>query len=188
MTARLYVLDIETTDLDPKAGYIVEVGLCRVDLDRLKVYPEYSKVINHCIEPEERNAWIFNNSTLTVEDVQTAPWTGWRVCYELEDLAKHSVFTSYNKSFDFQWLYDKWRLLPRTTHDIMDMVTANFGRRLSAQAAYLAYCDDNPARLPNRTEDHRALSDATMESYILCELCRINEHYREMILNDLVEE
>ena len=43
----------------------------------------------------------------------------------------------------------------------------NGGKWFSAQAAYDLLCSDNPAHVPDCKEEHRALSDAVLEGYIL---------------------
>lgn len=188
MNASLYVLDIETTDLDPQKGRIVEVGVARVDVYRQRVYPEYGRVINVKLRPEERAAWVFENTSLTPDEVESSPYSGWSVNADIQEYMHRGVFTSYNKPFDFTWLNEKWKIYPETTLDIMEMVEEHYGRHLKAEAAYRYYCPENPARLPQMTEDHRALSDAVMESYILLALCKENPKYGTRILQDLVRE
>lgn len=186
MIRDLYVIDLETTHLEPWAGHIVEVGICRVDLGRRCVFPEYGRIVNVDLDEDEKKAWVFQNTDLTPDDVEQSPY-GWPIiAFELQRLMMHGVFTSYNQSFDFGWL-EQYGIMPDFTADIMDMVTDDYGRRLSAQAAYRYYCPDNPARLPQSTEDHRALSDAVMESYILLEMCK-SGIYRRTVLNDLVTQ
>lgn len=185
----LYVLDIETTDLEPARGRIVEVGIARVDLERRKVFAEYGSIVNCRLNADERQAWVFEHSDLTPEDVETSPHSGWAIANDIQwHYMPRGVFTSYNESFDFPWLNEKWRIMPNLTLDIMEAVKDNYGRRLSAEAAYRYYCPENPARLPQMTEDHRALSDAVMESYILLALCKEDGKYSRYIEQDLVTE
>lgn len=189
MKLNLYVLDIETTDLDPNCGHLIEVGIARVDLERQKAFAEYGSVISCKLNADERQAWVFRNSDLTPEDVESSPHTGWGICNDIQwHYMPRGVFTSYNQDFDFLWLDEKWRLKPRLTLDIMEAVQDHYGRRLKAEAAYRYYCPENPARLPDLNEDHRALSDAVMESYILLALCRKDGAYKRKIMDDLVRE
>lgn len=185
----LYVLDLETTHLVPDSGQIVEVGVARVDLERWKVYPEYGRVVHCLLDDKERYSWVFQHTDLTPEEVEASPNTAWSVS---NDLTWHffmkGIFTSYYEGFDFKWLSEKWNICPNLTLDIKDMVEEDYGERLHAEEAYRIYCPGNPARLPDLKEDHRALSDAVMESYILLALCRKDGAYKRKIMDDLVRE
>lgn len=182
----LFVIDIETTDLDPDKGEIVEVGIARVDLFGRKVYPEYSKIV-HQFEIGS-DAWVFNNSSLSVKDVTRSPWLQSDIRLDLIFYQKIGVFTSYNQPFDFGWLDKKLGLEFRTVSDIMDICTEIQGRRTSAQSCYLSFCQDNPANLDDMKEEHRALSDAVMESYILLAVCEENPTIRHGIQNRLMRD
>lgn len=182
----LFVIDIETTDLYPEKGNIVEVGIARVDLLGKRVYPEYSKIINQDLTDEERDSWVFNNSSLTPRDVVRSPWSQSDLMLDLVFYQRLGMFTSYNQQFDFSWLNAKLGLDFWTVSDIMDLCTMmQGGSRWSAQSCYLEYCKDNPANLEDSKEEHRALSDAVMESYILLAICERNPTVRNDILNNL---
>lgn len=181
----LFVIDIETTDLEPDRGNIVEVGIARVDLLGRRVYPEYSKILRQDLTDEESDAWVFHNSSLTPRDVSRSPWTQSDVLLDLVFYQRVGMFTSYNQKFDFGWLATKLHLDFWTVSDIMDLCTEIQGRRWSAQSCYLEYCADNPANLVDSKEEHRALSDAVMESYILLAVCERNPTVRTSLINRL---
>lgn len=184
----LFVIDIETTDLDPEKGQIVEVGIARVDLVKKRVYPEYSKIVRQSACDFSPDSWVFKNSTLTSADVIRSPWTMSDVMLDLVFYQRLGMFTSYNQAFDFVWLTTKLGLDFWTVSDIMDLCTDLNGQRLSAQGCYYRLCQDNPANLPNYKEEHRALSDAVMESYILLAVCDEEPKVRGRILDALMRD
>lgn len=179
----IYVVDIETTDLEK--GKIVEVGIARVEIEQEEVYPEYSRIVNQGLTNEEADGWVFHNSDLTPLDVVLSPHTVARVRAELEMLYSHRPMTSYNRSFDLGvWLgTGPWDFRPRFAPCIMRTYADHFnrGRWAKAEEAYnRLYPDTNPAGLPDRTEQHRALSDAVMEGYILLAMCRESDEVFNM--------
>ena len=69
----IYVLDTETTGLSgaPK-DLVVDVGICRVSLRRGTVEDVYSSVLGYDVDSWDdyhRNAWIFENTDMTLEMV-----------------------------------------------------------------------------------------------------------------------
>lgn len=99
------VIDIETSGWLKSGGKIVEIGIAGLDLDTGKVVKLFDSV---CREPglnaQDRDAWIFSNSTLSVEEVREAPL--------LEDLREEvqeillstKANTAFNQKFDFSFL------------------------------------------------------------------------------------
>lgn len=181
----IYVLDTETTGLQgiDHGDKVVEVGIARVDVDRGKVFPEFGRIVHAELQPEERNAWVFQHTDLEPEDVENAPWTLNQVGRSLI-YYESEVFTSYNEDFDFSRFlnHSPWSFLPKLAPCIMEETAARYspdGGWFSAQAAYNLLCPDNPAGLPDGKEQHRALSDAVVEGYILVRLLEQNEDIAE---------
>ena len=54
-----------------------------------------------------------------------------------------------------------------------------------AQEAYDLLCPDNPAALPDKKEEHRALSDAVMEGWILLRYLEDNPDAKQRYLRCL---
>lgn len=181
----IYVLDTETTGLaGAPIDSIVEIGIARVDLNRGKVYPNFSRIINAPLtEQQKKEAWVFNNTDLTPEDCLASPYFIGDVASELNCFYSDRPFTAYNREFDFDKFLDKdpWNFRSYKLPCIMK--TAGFylrpdGSWLKAQDAYDILCPDNPAQLPEGLEQHRALSDAVCEGWILIRLC---EEYPEVM-------
>lgn len=99
------VLDLETTGFTPKTGKIVEIGISGLHLPTGRVLPLFNSV---CREPgltmKDRNAWIFKNSSLTVEEVREAP-----TLEEIKPTVQRIIdntksLTAFNRDFDFRFL------------------------------------------------------------------------------------
>jgi DNA polymerase-3 subunit epsilon len=102
------VIDIETTGLDPIFDYIVEVGICKLDLATGEVSPLLNTLV--CEEgfkwDGDPDGWIFNNSSLSYEDVLTAP--AWEVVRpNIKEIIKKYPVTAFNKDFDLGFLYHR---------------------------------------------------------------------------------
>lgn len=168
----LFVLDTETTGLGGalSGDKIIEIGIARVDLLRGKVYPEYGKVINQYLTEEQKQSWVFRNTDLTPEDVESSPWSIDDIVLDLTTY-QTGVFTAYNVAFDFdQYLrYPPYHFCPKLAPCIMCECADRYngGKWFRAQEAYDLLCPDNPANVPEGIEQHRALSDAVLEGFIL---------------------
>ena len=100
--------------------------------------------------------------------------------------------TSYNYEFDFdKFLHqDPWNIPTKKAPCIMlasgrayadDLPCSSHSGCPSAQSTYSYLCPDNPAKLPNGIEEHRALSDAIMEAHILRRMIQDGEYIIEGI-------
>lgn len=73
----IYVIDTETTGLKgAPQDVVVDIGICRVDLIEGSVEPVYSSVVGYDTSKwndYRLNAWIFENTDLTLEMVDSAP-------------------------------------------------------------------------------------------------------------------
>ena len=194
MTLNLYVLDTETTGLQgAPIDSVVEIGIARVDIDRCKVYPEWTRIINAPLtEQQKKEAWVFNNTDLTPDDCLYSPYFTGMVADELNCTYSGEPFTAYNREFDFDKFLSKdpWHFhagylpcLMETTRQCLNIT----GRWLKAQEAYDILCPDNPAQLPEGREQHRALSDAVCEGWIMLRLFERFPDAREFYVNSLEE-
>ena len=171
MLQPIYVLDLETTGLvGEPIDKAVEIGIARVDLERGRVYPEYSRIINQQLTPAQQQSWVFEHTDLTPMDVINSPHSQFRVAMELSLFYPNCYFTSYNRVFDFGKFIDNWNVPLRYAPCIKEVCAEewNNGEWFKAQEAYNLLCPDNPAGLEGGIEAHRALSDAVMEGFILC--------------------
>ncbi len=99
------VIDIETTGLNPRYDYIVEVGICKIDLGTGEVSPLLDTLV--CEEGFKRdgdpNGWIFENSDLSYDEVLEAPpWDN--VCPKIRGILETYPVTAFNKDFDLGFL------------------------------------------------------------------------------------
>jgi DNA polymerase III alpha subunit (gram-positive type) len=102
---KLLVVDIETTGFYAQSDAIVEIGIALVDTVTKKIELVFDNVIKHdkFNSKRHKNSWIFQNTTLTVEDVENAkPLDDYKE--ELQALFDKYKMTAYNKSFDLRFL------------------------------------------------------------------------------------
>ena len=95
----IYVLDTETTGLEgaPK-DLVVDVGICRVSLRRGTVEDVYSSVLGYDVDSWDdyhRNAWIFENTDMTLEMVAEAP-PAMDVIEDVRRILRNKTVTAYN--------------------------------------------------------------------------------------------
>ena len=101
---KILVVDIETTGFYPSDA-IVEIGISLVDTVTRKVILVFDEVIKEkkFTKWKHKNAWIFQNTTLTVEDVMKANSLEYHKP-EIQALFDKYKMTAYNKSFDLRFL------------------------------------------------------------------------------------
>lgn len=102
---KLLVVDIETTGFYVQSDAIVEIGIALVDTVTKEIELVFNKVIKHdkFNSKRHKNAWIFQNTTLTVEDVEKAKSLD-DYKEEIQALFDKYKMTAYNKSFDLRFL------------------------------------------------------------------------------------
>lgn len=183
----VYVIDTETTTTSFRPvpnGHVVEIGIAEVDLEQHTVQPYYSDILTvkkmsksgKKIDPE---AWVFQNTSLTVEDVENGKDPSEVATYLAGKLRSCEV-TAFNRTFDML-------MIKRDLPELHDVIV--WGQDLMEQAdnlksiprnkrppcypnaenTYNHLCKGDPAHIGGR-EQHRALSDAVMEGYILLAL------------------
>lgn len=189
----IYVLDTETTGLEgaPK-DVVVDIGICRVSLRHGTVEDIYSSVLGYDVDEWDdyrRNAWIFQNTDMTLDMVADAPHA-MDVIDEVRKLLWHKNVTAYNIAYDMdKFLYrEPWDMKGRFTlcNDIMLAATPvckvpseYYGRQYrypKLDVAYAKITEGDPADI-HGAQTHRALSDARMASYVMIAMYR-NDEYR----------
>ena len=181
----IYVLDTETTGLD---GYpddvVVDIAVCRVDPVKGTVENVYSSVVGHDVSKwsdKMRDAWIFQNTDLTLEQVSKAP-PAEKVAADITKILDGKNVTAFNKEFDMnKFLYHRpWNLKGRIRESRCIMLASKNVCKLPGlydykwprlDEAYSMIVKGDPACI-NGDQEHRALSDAVMASYVLIELFR----------------
>lgn len=184
----IYVIDTETTGLEgaPK-DVVVDIGICKVNLRKGKVEDVYSSVLGYDVyewDDYRRNAWIFQNTDMTLEMVAEAP-PAMKVITDVRHILKGKTVTAYNIAYDMdKFLYrDPWDLKGTFTpcNDIMLAATQvcklpsqYYGRQYrypKLDHAYATIVEGDPAGI-HGTQNHRALSDAQMASYLMIQMHR----------------
>jgi len=102
---KLLVVDIETTGFYAQSDAIVEIGIALVDTVTKEIELVFDNVIKHdkFNSKRHKNSWIFQNTTLTVEDVEKAKSLD-EYKEEIQSLFDKYKMTAYNKSFDLRFL------------------------------------------------------------------------------------
>ncbi|NCA74558.1 MAG: 3'-5' exonuclease [Gammaproteobacteria bacterium] len=182
----IYVLDTETTGLKGiPMDHVVDIAIASANIETGEVKPIFQSVVGYDIRywtESARKAWVFENTDLTLMDVQRAPRVR-DVAKQVLDLLKGHPVTSYNVSFDFgKFLYSRpWDLYDKIILAYDPMKAAAQVCKLppkfegadykwpSLQHAYQTICPDDPAGM-NGGQDHRAMSDAIMAAYLTVQM------------------
>ncbi|MEI6422696.1 MAG: exonuclease domain-containing protein, partial [Lentisphaerota bacterium] len=112
---KILIIDIETTGFLKEGGSIVEIAAVELNLDNGLMYVVFDSICRESIlNANHRNAWVFNNSDLTVEMVMEAPKFE-EVSRMFQEVVMQYPFgsTSYNKIFDFTFLQDRGLKFPK---------------------------------------------------------------------------
>lgn len=191
-TSEVYVIDTETTGLDggPR-DLVVDIGACSVDLSNGTVKDVYSSVVGYDVtewEDRRSKAWIFENSDLSLDKVAAAR-SFFKVREDVADLLRGKAVTSYNIPFDMdKFLYRApWNLrgvfdvctdIMKAAANVCKLPSELYGRDYrfpKLDYAYKTITSGDPAGI-NGKQDHRALSDARMASYVMIEMYRTGNY------------
>jgi DNA polymerase-3 subunit epsilon len=189
----IYVLDTETTGLfgAPK-DLVVDIGMTKVNLAEGKVEDAYSSVLGYDVDEWDdyhRNAWIFQNTDMTLDMVSDAP-PAMKVIGDVRRFLKGKAVTAFNVGYDMgKFLYlEPWSLkgtfkecndIMLAATDVCKIPSEYYGRKYrypKLDYAYAHIVEGDPAGIEG-VQDHRALSDARMASYVMIEMYR-NGDYR----------
>ena len=184
----VYVLDTETTGLygAPK-DVVVDVGITKVSLRKGTVEDSYSSVLGYDTsdwDDYRRNAWIFQNTDMTLEMVEDAP-DAMDVIRDVRSMLKGKTVTAYNIGYDFgkflnlePWNMSKVCVLCNdimlAAKDVCKLPSQYYGREYrypKLDYAYEHIVSGDPAEIHGK-QDHRALSDARMASYLMIQMYR----------------
>ncbi|MHA1458746.1 MAG: 3'-5' exonuclease [Promethearchaeota archaeon] len=176
---KIAIIDIETTDLKPDNGLIIEIGIVELDLitgatkilfDSFVKEPEFGE--------EHKNAWIFNNSDLKFEDCVDAPSLN-NVKKHIQEIFDHYSLTAYNNSFDFGFMESRGFIIKKDIPDIM-AVAKKACKIMHSRGGYknpkMQEAWDNLFPNTNYIEKHRAVDDAIHEAKILFEMYKRGEY------------
>ena len=173
---RILIIDLETTGFQNAGGKIVEVGIVVLNTETGQITELLDQVVREDgLTANDRNAWIFQNSDLTVEEVRNAP----RLIdiqpaiQNLIDMYPDGI-TAYNRNFDINFLISRGFHIPKVlacpmliSAKICGLVDKN-GRKNKNPSAEEAWCYFHPGQ--EYVEKHRGLDDAKHEAMIIWEL------------------
>ena len=171
---KILILDIETTGFLGQGGSIVEIGIVDLDLDTGEITEVFESLI---LEEGEvkKDAWIFQNSDLTVEEILDAPLSGEVFLTVQSILNKYPLgCTAFNKKFDFGFLRDrglKIKELPcpmLLSTDICKIKNSYGYKWPKVEEAFSHFYPDI-----EYTEKHRGLDDAKHEAMIVYALYQL---------------
>lgn len=151
-------LDLETTDLDPQIGRIMEVGAVKVELSidaggkkaKIEFGKEFATLVNPEIEPSSESLAL---TGIRAEDLKTAPL--WReVRPALQKFLKNFVLVGHNFGFDLSFLEAQGLRLKNEILDSLELVQVFFPDLPSYSLEFLV----QELELPSQGS-HRALFD-----------------------------
>jgi DNA polymerase III alpha subunit (gram-positive type) len=100
----IIVVDIETTGFNPKTSCILEIGICKLDLNSGKLNKLFDATIKEPhFKPKDANAWIFSNSNLIYKEILGSKSLDY-YRNEIQAIFDKYPATAYNKKFDFDFL------------------------------------------------------------------------------------
>jgi DNA polymerase III epsilon subunit-like protein len=177
---KLLVVDIETTGFYANSDAIVEIGIALVDTDTNKV----KLVFDHVVKDEKfkkwkhKDSWIFQNTTLKVEDVEKAkPLEDYHD--EIQGLFDKYKMTAYNKTFDLRFLraagfeIDDTKCLMATAFKYSKFTDKN--GKIKKPSVEEIYNQFFSKKMGDYIEEHRAGADALDESRILLHMVKLKQ-------------
>ncbi len=166
---------------------VVDIGICEVSLKEKTVKTAYSSIVGYNTDSwsdRMKSSWIFENTDLTVDEVANAKPLS-RVIKEVYELVKDKWLTTYNIQYDLdRFLYRfPWNLkgsfmecrdIMFSARDVCKLKSPYYGvseyRYPKLDYAYAHILEgEDPAEI-HGIQDHRALSDAKVASYLMIKL------------------
>lgn len=98
------VLDLETTGFSPKQDDIIEVGIIKVNEN--KIIDEYTSLV----KPVKKNLskHITNLTGITNEMLENSPLFS-EICDEIFDFIGNNIIVAHNAHFDINFIYDNFK-------------------------------------------------------------------------------
>jgi DNA polymerase-3 subunit epsilon len=178
-TEKIAIIDIETTDLTPEDGLIIEIGIVELDLITGATSILFDSLIRELsFGDAHRNAWIFGNSDLEFEDFANVPRLN-KVKNQIQEILDRYSLTAYNNSFDFGFMESRGFVIKKDIPDIMT-VAKEACKIMRSRGGYkipkMQEAWDNLFPNTNYREKHRAVDDAIHEAKILFEMYKRGEY------------
>lgn len=124
----ILIVDLETTNIEPSKGYIVEVGVTSLNIitgERRNLLDSVCHQTGITRSDCDRS-WIVNNSTLTTEDIRRSPHFDTLGVQELINEYPRGI-TAFNSAFDFKHLEHAGIVIPNKLPCIMKALTQEVG-------------------------------------------------------------
>lgn len=175
-STHILVLDIETTGFLNQGGKIVEIGMVDLNLENGDITDVFHSVVKEeGMTAKDRDAWIFKNSTLSVEEVRDAPMLI-DVSTRIQSYLDTYQVTAYNRDFDIPFLQSRGfkfqQLAPcpmLVACDVVKLANNKWPKVTEAMEFFF------PGEAYN--EEHRGLQDARDEARIVYKLF-LDGHYQ----------
>ena len=176
--SKILVVDIESTGFINEGGKICEIGIVE-----LNMYSGKSRILFDRIVREEdmsnvkKDAWIFEHSSLTYNEVMKAPLLG-KFISELNAIFTMAPAAAYNKKFDFTFLRSRGITIPQELAEPMFILTDilkirnpnDYWRNNGSPYKWPTVQESLDHYFPELTEPHRAIDDAEMEAKIIFQM------------------
>lgn len=170
----LTFVDVETTGTNAISGRIIEIGIVKVEGD--KVVNEYQRLIN----PELRiDPFIEQMTGITFDELERAP-TFYTIKDEIYEILDGSIFVAHNVRFDYSFIRNEFKRVG------INFTVRHFDTVKLARILYPGHSHYNLDAISERhgivnTGRHRAFGDAK----VLWDFFRQS---KENIKNDLFDE
>ena len=172
--SKIAIVDLETTSKEPQYTKIVEIGIVELD----PICGTIETLFNQVVKEDGFNslrdqyAWIFYNSTLTIDEVKNAKSLEY-YRDEIQQILNRYPLTSYNTDFDLKVLRKKDFFIKKELPCVMKVATGIL--KIPSYTFGYKYPTLNEAWYfykPQKTYfvAHRALDDAQKTAQILFEM------------------
>ena len=185
----IYVIDIETSGT---VGYptdkIYEIAVAKCNIQTENIDIVYNEIIHHYVKDlseRQKEAWIFSNSTLNLEDITNALKNPNKISNELKILLNEKFITSYNLEFDY------FKFLKHSPFNLSNVnllscimqkatkicqIRNKYGFKYpSLEEAIKKILPTDIKILVDQFTNHRAENDAITASYVLLELIKLKK-------------
>jgi DNA polymerase III alpha subunit (gram-positive type) len=183
----ILVVDLETTGFIATSDAIVEIGISLVNTKTKKVTLVFDQVVKHnkFTKWKHKNSWIFQNTTLTVEDVEKANSLN-SYFKEIQALFDKYPMTAYNKSFDIRFLsangfkVNDVKCLMKTAKQYSKFKTKTGGVKVPSVEEIYNQFFMNKGEI--YIEEHRAGADAMDEGRILLHMVDLKSKSKKQLV------
>ncbi|PID76835.1 MAG: hypothetical protein CSB24_04595 [Deltaproteobacteria bacterium] len=179
------VVDLETTGFLNQKGLIVEIGIVSLDLGSGTIKEEFNSLVRepgfNAAHARPPYGWIFQNSSLSFEEVEKAP-----SLHELFDEIQAVInkfpagITAYNAAFDLPFLQSRrfsFKKLPcpmLAATPVLNLPPAGYRKEPKWPTVQESW--DYLFGNTGYDEQHRALDDALHEAEIVYELYKMGAY------------